>query len=176
MKLCWDWTLWHRYVHKQHSFINSTKWQNTGNSLWIKNVSWFLLNNKHWNVRRGRHLVVIMHYYTQTGLMKIDYSNTVEDDWGLSLQFLVYGSYYAIISVLFLIRGTYTACKNQCKPEPIETMEQESSVEVIFAERFWPRSTDCLCCLDNTTWEGDQSICLRGIKQSYFNSGGSRLF
>ncbi|XP_068442017.1 solute carrier family 19 member 3b [Clinocottus analis] len=51
-------------------------------------------------------------------------------------QFLVYGSYYGIISVLFLIRGTSTACKNPRKPVPVETMEQEASVEVIFAERF----------------------------------------
>ncbi|XP_034404916.1 solute carrier family 19 member 3b [Cyclopterus lumpus] len=51
-------------------------------------------------------------------------------------QFIIYGSYYAIISVLFLIRGTFTACKNQRKPEHPETTEKESSVEVIFAERF----------------------------------------
>ncbi|KAM6932153.1 solute carrier family 19 member 3b [Lycodopsis pacificus] len=45
-------------------------------------------------------------------------------------QFIIYGSYYAIISVLFLIRGTYTAWMNRRNPE------QESSVEVISAERF----------------------------------------
>ncbi|XP_068571778.1 solute carrier family 19 member 3b isoform X1 [Cebidichthys violaceus] len=51
-------------------------------------------------------------------------------------QFIIYGSYYAIISVLFLIRGTYTACINQRNPEHTETKEQESSVEVISTERF----------------------------------------
>ncbi|XP_037631984.1 solute carrier family 19 member 3b [Sebastes umbrosus] len=43
-------------------------------------------------------------------------------------QFIIYGSYYAIISVLFLIRGTYTACRKQRNPE--------STVEVISSERF----------------------------------------
>ncbi|XP_054455543.1 solute carrier family 19 member 3b [Anoplopoma fimbria] len=51
-------------------------------------------------------------------------------------QFIVYGSYYAIISVLFLIRGTYTVCVNKRKPEHTETLEQESTVEEILAERF----------------------------------------
>ncbi|XP_070761537.1 solute carrier family 19 member 3b [Enoplosus armatus] len=51
-------------------------------------------------------------------------------------QFIIYGSYYAIISMLFLVRGTYTACVNQRSPEHTETKEQESSVEVISAERF----------------------------------------
>lgn len=51
-------------------------------------------------------------------------------------QFIVYGSYYAVISVLFLTRGTYTACLNQHNPEHTKTKEQESGVEVISAERF----------------------------------------
>ncbi|KAF1393894.1 hypothetical protein PFLUV_G00020780 [Perca fluviatilis] len=51
-------------------------------------------------------------------------------------QFIIYGSYYAVISVLFLIRGTYTACINQRNAEHTETKEQESSVVVISAERF----------------------------------------
>ncbi|CAJ1065698.1 solute carrier family 19 member 3b [Xyrichtys novacula] len=51
-------------------------------------------------------------------------------------QFIIYGSYYAAISVLFLIRGSYTACVNRCTPEDIKTKEQESSEEVISAERF----------------------------------------
>ncbi|XP_044059336.1 solute carrier family 19 member 3b isoform X2 [Siniperca chuatsi] len=51
-------------------------------------------------------------------------------------QFIIYGSYYAVISVLFLVRGTYTACVRQRSPEQRETKEQESSVEVISAERF----------------------------------------
>ncbi|KAA8593943.1 hypothetical protein FQN60_004777 [Etheostoma spectabile] len=42
--------------------------------------------------------------------------------------FIIYGSYYAVISMLFLIRGTYTACKNQRNPEHTETKELESSV------------------------------------------------
>lgn len=60
----------------------------------------------------------------------------VEDDRRFSLQFIVYGAYYAVISVLFLVRGTYTACVNQRNPGRTETKEQESSVEVIAAERF----------------------------------------
>uniref|UniRef100_A0A8C2ZLZ2 Solute carrier family 19 member 3b n=1 Tax=Cyclopterus lumpus TaxID=8103 RepID=A0A8C2ZLZ2_CYCLU len=55
-------------------------------------------------------------------------------------QFIIYGSYYAIISVLFLIRGTFTACKNQRKPEHPETTEKESSVEVIFAEQSFEKA------------------------------------
>lgn len=50
-------------------------------------------------------------------------------------QFIVYGSYYAVISVLFLIRGSYTACTLQRNPEAIDTNE-EPSVEVISAEHF----------------------------------------
>ncbi|XP_035536181.1 solute carrier family 19 member 3b [Morone saxatilis] len=49
-------------------------------------------------------------------------------------QFIIYGSYYAVISVLFLIRGTYTACVNQHNPEHTQT--KEASVEVISTERF----------------------------------------
>ncbi|XP_051252856.1 solute carrier family 19 member 3b [Dicentrarchus labrax] len=49
-------------------------------------------------------------------------------------QFIIYGSYYAAISVLFLIRGTYTACANQHNPE--HTRTKESSVEVISTESF----------------------------------------
>ncbi|XP_073351170.1 solute carrier family 19 member 3b [Pagrus major] len=51
-------------------------------------------------------------------------------------QFIIYGSYYAAISVLFLIRGSYTACTSQRSPELTDTKEQEPSVEVISAERF----------------------------------------
>ncbi|XP_059187859.1 solute carrier family 19 member 3b [Centropristis striata] len=51
-------------------------------------------------------------------------------------QFIIYGSYYAAISVLFLIRGTYTACMNRRHPEHTETKEQEANVEVISAECF----------------------------------------
>ncbi|KAG8002111.1 Thiamine transporter 2, partial [Nibea albiflora] len=45
-------------------------------------------------------------------------------------QFIIYGSYYALISVLFLIRGTYTAWTSQRNPEHTENTEQEPSVEV----------------------------------------------
>ncbi|KAM6987352.1 solute carrier family 19 member 3b [Tautogolabrus adspersus] len=51
-------------------------------------------------------------------------------------QFIIYGSYYAAISVLFLIRGTYTACVNRCGPDHSETKELEPNVEVISAERL----------------------------------------
>ncbi|XP_027135911.1 solute carrier family 19 member 3b isoform X2 [Larimichthys crocea] len=51
-------------------------------------------------------------------------------------QFIIYGSYYALISVLFLIRGTYTACTTQRNPEYTENKEQETSVEVISVEHF----------------------------------------
>ena len=65
-----------------------------------------------------------------------------------TVQFIIYGSYYALISVLFLIRGTYTACASQRSPEHTgPTKQQDLSGEVISAERFWPRSTNC-CCLD----------------------------
>ncbi|KAF7656499.1 hypothetical protein LDENG_00040080 [Lucifuga dentata] len=40
-------------------------------------------------------------------------------------QFIIYGSYYGIISVLFLIRGTYIACIYHCYPEQTEGKESE---------------------------------------------------
>ncbi|KAJ4935165.1 hypothetical protein JOQ06_016701 [Pogonophryne albipinna] len=51
-------------------------------------------------------------------------------------QFIIYGSYYAFISVLFLIRGTYTACTNQRNPELTQSKEHESGGDVISVERF----------------------------------------
>uniref|UniRef100_A0A672FBU8 Thiamine transporter 1-like n=1 Tax=Salarias fasciatus TaxID=181472 RepID=A0A672FBU8_SALFA len=52
-------------------------------------------------------------------------------------QFIIYGSYYGAISLLFLIRGAYTACKScHRRPEEVEDKAQESSAEVISAERF----------------------------------------
>ncbi|XP_017279447.3 solute carrier family 19 member 3b [Kryptolebias marmoratus] len=51
-------------------------------------------------------------------------------------QFIVYGSYYAAISLIFLIRGTYTACVHQRRPDHSEPKELGSGVEVISAERF----------------------------------------
>ncbi|KAI4815898.1 hypothetical protein KUCAC02_006022 [Chaenocephalus aceratus] len=58
--------------------------------------------------------------------------------WDLDIvtQFIIYGSYYAFISALFLIRGTYTACTNQRHPELTQSKEHESSGDVISAERF----------------------------------------
>lgn len=53
-----------------------------------------------------------------------------------ALQFIIYGSYYAVISVLFLIRGTYTACVNKRCPRPTEAKEPECVAEVIAAERL----------------------------------------
>uniref|UniRef100_A0AAV2J5K6 Uncharacterized protein n=1 Tax=Knipowitschia caucasica TaxID=637954 RepID=A0AAV2J5K6_KNICA len=59
----------------------------------------------------------------------------VVDDAVLGLdivtQFLIYGSYYGLISALFLIRGVYTACTNQSQSE-----EKDSCVKVIDEERF----------------------------------------
>ncbi|XP_041849951.1 solute carrier family 19 member 3b [Melanotaenia boesemani] len=59
-------------------------------------------------------------------------TGTVVDEAALGLdivtQFIVYGSYYAAISLLFLLRGTYTACVNQRLPQHTEAKEQESSV------------------------------------------------
>ncbi|XP_030621041.1 solute carrier family 19 member 3b [Chanos chanos] len=46
----------------------------------------------------------------------------VVDDTALGLdivtQFIIYGSYYAAISLLFLIRGMYTACGHHCRSTP----------------------------------------------------------
>ncbi|XP_046891908.1 solute carrier family 19 member 3b [Hypomesus transpacificus] len=39
-------------------------------------------------------------------------------------QFLVYGSYYTAISVLFLVRGAYTAGEHYCRPEPGEPNQE----------------------------------------------------
>lgn len=62
--------------------------------------------------------------------------SNVEDDRRLSLQFIVYGSYYAVISLLFLVRGSYTACMSRRGVKNTESREQEAGVEVISAERF----------------------------------------
>ncbi|XP_076591642.1 solute carrier family 19 member 3b [Chaetodon auriga] len=51
-------------------------------------------------------------------------------------QFMVFGSYYAAISLLFLVRGTYTACAKKRNPEHTVTKEQKLSVEVISTEHF----------------------------------------
>ncbi|XP_061537444.1 solute carrier family 19 member 3b [Phycodurus eques] len=54
-------------------------------------------------------------------------------------QFIIYGAYHAVISVLFLIRGTYTACTKRHTPEPPDNKQKESvgeHVEVIHEEPF----------------------------------------
>ncbi|XP_063350195.1 solute carrier family 19 member 3b [Pelmatolapia mariae] len=65
---------------------------------------------------------------------------TVVDEAALGLdivtQFIIYGSYYAVISLLFLIRGTYTACVNKPCPRHTEAKEPECVAEVIASERL----------------------------------------
>ncbi|XP_026047155.1 thiamine transporter 1 [Astatotilapia calliptera] len=65
---------------------------------------------------------------------------TVVDEAVLGLdivtQFIIYGSYYAVISLLFLIRGTYTACVNKPCLRHTEAKEPECVEEVIAAERL----------------------------------------
>ncbi|XP_030600970.1 solute carrier family 19 member 3b [Archocentrus centrarchus] len=65
---------------------------------------------------------------------------TVVDEAALGLdivtQFIIYGSYYVVISVLFLIRGIYTACVNKCCPGNTQAKEHESGLEVIAAQRL----------------------------------------
>ncbi|KAM8854231.1 solute carrier family 19 member 3b [Synchiropus picturatus] len=51
-------------------------------------------------------------------------------------QFLIYGSYYAVISVLFLIRGAYTACVNRQAPPGTQDKVTGGSAEVIHADRL----------------------------------------
>ncbi|XP_041662128.1 solute carrier family 19 member 3b [Cheilinus undulatus] len=67
-------------------------------------------------------------------------TGVVVDEAALGLdivtQFIIYGSYYAAISLLFLVRGTYTAWRSRCGPEDPQTREQESGEEVMSAERF----------------------------------------
>lgn len=87
------------------------------------------------------------------------WNNSAKDNRRLSLQFIIYGSYYAVISVLFLIRGTYTACVNRHHPEQAGARDREPSREVISVEYFWPRLTK-YHSLDNTKSAGDCSICL----------------
>lgn len=53
-----------------------------------------------------------------------------------ALQFIIYGCYYAVISLLFLIRGTYTACVNKPCLRHTEAKEPECVEEVIAAERL----------------------------------------
>uniref|UniRef100_A0A674C6S7 Solute carrier family 19 member 3b n=1 Tax=Salmo trutta TaxID=8032 RepID=A0A674C6S7_SALTR len=66
----------------------------------------------------------------------------VVDETALGLdiitQFIIYGSYYAAISVLFLIRGMYTACAHHCRPKQAMDQEQkeEPKVEMPSSDRF----------------------------------------
>ncbi|XP_020357524.1 thiamine transporter 2-like [Oncorhynchus kisutch] len=58
----------------------------------------------------------------------------VVDETALGLdiitQFIIYGSYYAAISVLFLIRGMYTACAHHCHPKQAMDQEQKEDPKV----------------------------------------------
>ncbi|XP_028320717.1 solute carrier family 19 member 3b [Gouania willdenowi] len=49
-------------------------------------------------------------------------------------QFVIYGSYYGVISLLFLIRGTYTAFRNYSHAQ--HTVEQEEKSGEGISERF----------------------------------------
>ncbi|XP_010896991.2 solute carrier family 19 member 3b [Esox lucius] len=49
-------------------------------------------------------------------------------------QFIIYGSYYAAISVLFLIRGMYTACAHYSAAD--QELEQQPKVEELSSEHF----------------------------------------
>ncbi|XP_014850415.1 PREDICTED: thiamine transporter 2-like [Poecilia mexicana] len=64
----------------------------------------------------------------------------VVDETALGLdivtQFIIYGSYYAAISALFLIRGTYTACVHRRSVDQTETRGKEPGGEMISSERF----------------------------------------
>ncbi|XP_019741564.1 thiamine transporter 2 [Hippocampus comes] len=53
-------------------------------------------------------------------------------------QFIIYGIYHAVISVLFLIRGTYTACTKRSTPEPPDNLpkERKNPVQVIHDTSF----------------------------------------
>ncbi|KAJ3591090.1 hypothetical protein NHX12_009037 [Muraenolepis orangiensis] len=53
-------------------------------------------------------------------------------------QFIIYGSYYAAISVVFLVRGIYTASTHYRSPEQTQTKEPkpESSGDLLYAERL----------------------------------------
>uniref|UniRef100_A0A8C8GLQ1 Uncharacterized protein n=1 Tax=Oncorhynchus tshawytscha TaxID=74940 RepID=A0A8C8GLQ1_ONCTS len=49
----------------------------------------------------------------------------VVEETALGLDiFVVYGSYYAAISELFLIRGMYTVCAHPCRPKQSRVREQ----------------------------------------------------
>lgn len=63
-----------------------------------------------------------------------DCTNIVTDNRSFSLQFIIYGSYYAVISVLFLTRGTYTVCLNYHSLS--EEKKAKGLTKVIAAERF----------------------------------------
>ncbi|XP_049581269.1 solute carrier family 19 member 3b [Syngnathus scovelli] len=55
----------------------------------------------------------------------------------IETQFIIYGIYHVVISVLFLIRGTYTACTKQRTSKPPDNIKMEqNTVEVIYDEAF----------------------------------------
>ncbi|KAK7883344.1 hypothetical protein WMY93_029518 [Mugilogobius chulae] len=66
-------------------------------------------------------------------LLQTIITSIVVDDTALGLdivtQFIIYGSYYAVISVLFLIRGMYTACTNQNCSEEKESQVKQQEVQ-----------------------------------------------
>ncbi|XP_061924310.1 solute carrier family 19 member 3b [Entelurus aequoreus] len=52
-------------------------------------------------------------------------------------QFIIYGSYHAAISALFMIRGVYTVCATPSSPGPSDMeKERDDTAEVIYAESF----------------------------------------
>ncbi|KAL4648507.1 Thiamine transporter 2-like [Arapaima gigas] len=53
-------------------------------------------------------------------------------------QFIIYGSYYAAISLLFLIRGTYTACEHYCrrKMDLDQQSREHAKNEVLSSYKF----------------------------------------
>ncbi|KAL0972947.1 hypothetical protein UPYG_G00196820 [Umbra pygmaea] len=53
-------------------------------------------------------------------------------------QFIIYGSYYAAISVVFLIRGMYTVCAHYYRPESRldQELKQKPKMVVLSSEQF----------------------------------------
>ncbi|XP_061923207.1 thiamine transporter 2-like [Entelurus aequoreus] len=55
----------------------------------------------------------------------------------IETQFIIYGSYHAAISALFMIRGVYTVCATPSSPGPSDMeKERDDTAEVIYAESF----------------------------------------
>ncbi|KAJ8397289.1 hypothetical protein AAFF_G00441230 [Aldrovandia affinis] len=66
----------------------------------------------------------------------------VVDDSGLGLdivtQFIIYGSYYAAISLLFLVRGAYTAGRHHCGTgqASVQDQKEDPGAEVLSSVQF----------------------------------------